>query len=409
LLLAAHGAAACQADPSITPEGQAPAATPTAADDAATGTVLFTLDHNRMIAEVEFVRPDGSIRRASAWVDTGNQYLIVSEPLAQELGLEATGLEPGGHSVESASPAPPVRLGGLSLAVDGVRTRVHPGDRVRPGVPAEANLPASLLKHEHVIFDYLTQRLTVARPGTLEPEGVAIPCRVNPDTGLFMIAATIDGDTVPMGVDTGSAGTWISTDLTSEWGARHPDWPHATGAAGSTNFFGSQLEPTGILMRLPELRLGTLDVGDVATLGLAQSLFDWYSEKSAGAVSGWIGANVLRHFRLEVDFPGGMTYWEQGDAVYGEDLDIVGLTLRPEEDNSLTIVGVVMIDGRPVVEGVRPGDKLIRVGDLDVASATMGAVVEAMRGRPGDTRTLVIDRDGERITVDAEVLRLPHR
>jgi hypothetical protein len=355
-----------------------------------------------MIVAVELARPDGTWRQARAWVDTGNEYLIMAEPLARDLGFDVSGLKGEEHSVELASPAPPMRLGELPLSVEGVRTRVHPGAFVRPGVPAETNLPASILMHDHVVFDYPAQRITVARPGVLEPKGVGIPCRVSAETGLFMVA-----ETAQLGVDNGSAGTWVSTSLTTKWRARHPDWPYATGAAGSANFFGFPFESEGVLMRLPEVGLGALRVQEVGLLGLDQRMFDWYSRKSAGPVLGFIGANVLRRFRLEIDFPNRMTYWEMGALPVRNDLDIVGLTLRPEADGSLTIASVVMSNGEPTVEGIQPGDKLIRVDGVDTASATMGAVVDALRGTPGSTRTLVIEREEKQLTVEAQVVRLP--
>ena len=364
-------------------------------------TVPFTLDHNRMTVAVEFVRPDGSVRTARAWVDTGSPDLTRARPLAQDLGLDADGLEAGARAAILSSPVPPLRLGGLALSTAGVSVRVAAGAVVLPGVAAEVTLPASLFRADHVVFDYPTRRLTVARPGVLRPRGVGIPCRVNAVTGLFMVAATVEGDTIGLGVDTGSAGTWVTNALTTRWRGRHPDWPQATGAAGSTNFFGFPFEAEGVLMRLPGLELGGLRVQEIGLLGLDQSLFDWYAKKSAGAVAGFLGGNVLQGFRLEVDFPNQMTYWQGGAAVDPRDLDIVGLTLRPEADGSLSVAGV------PVVSGVEAGDKLLRIDELDVADATMGEVVNALRGEPGSTRTLAIERGGERFTVVAQVRRLP--
>ena len=53
------------------------------------------------------------------------------------------------------------------------------------------------------------------------------------------------------------------------------------------------------------------------------------------------------------------------------------------------------------------GDKLISIGDLETAGATMGTVMDALRGKPGETRTLVVEREGGRRTVEADVTRLP--
>ena len=372
-------------------------------------TVPFTLDHNRMIVDVEFVRPDGTIRTARAWVDTGNQFLMVGEALARDLGLDVARPKEGATQYPQmwASQTPRVRISGMPLDMQGVKTEVLSGARLMPGVPAEANVPASALRRDHVVFDYPARRLTVARPGVLRPRGVAIPCRVNVETGLFQVAATLDGESVQLGVDNGSAGTWVADSLTTAWRSRHPDWPHATGAVGSANFFGFEFEANGMLMCLPVLGLGPLRVSDVSLLGLDQSLFVWYSKKSAGAVVGFIGANVLKAFRLEVDYPNRMTYWEAAPPPDQGDLDIVGLTLRPETNGGFTVAGVATRDGRPAVEGVQPGDTLVRVGTLDATGATMGAVVDALRGKPGATRTLVIERAGKQSTVDAKVMRFP--
>jgi hypothetical protein len=144
----------------------------------------------------------------------------------------------------------------------------------------------------------------------------------------------------------------VSSTLTSDWQKRHPDWPHAVGAVGSANFWGISLETTGTLMSLPGLGLASMTVRDIALLGIGQEIFDWYSTKSAGPVVGFIGANVLRRFRFEVDYPGRMTYWEAGTEIEPRDLDIVGLTIRAERDGGYTIAGVTTKDDTPTVEGV---------------------------------------------------------
>jgi len=374
-------------------------------------TVPITLDHNRMFVEVEFDRPDGTVRKARAWVDTGSERLALAEPLARDLGFEippyASRYETEYRSVDLDAPAPPMRLGGLPLRVEGVRTQAHSTDVFLPGLPAEVNLPAVVLRHDHVVFDYPARQLTVARPGALEPKGIAIPCRVNAQTGLFLIEAVLDGEPAALGIDNGSAGTWVSNALTTKWKKHHPEWPQAIGAAGSANFFGFSFESEGVLTRLPEIGIGALRARNVALLGIEPGLVQWYSEKSAGPVVGFLGANVLRGFRIEIDYPNRMTYWEAGPSSESRDLDIVGVTLHPRTDGSYSIACVVTKDGNPCVEGVQAGDTLLRVGDLDTRNATMGAVVDALRGTPGSARPLLVERDGKRITIDARVMRLP--
>jgi predicted aspartyl protease len=362
-----------------------------------------------MIVEVEFGRPDGSRRTAGAWVDTGNQFLILAEELAKDLGMDVSvlGQTDTNDPIEISSPAPPIFLGGFPLTVDGVSVKITRGSRVWSSVPAELNLPASVFRSFHVVFDYPEQRLTVAQSGLLQHRGVEVPCRIHPETGLFQVAATVDGDVFEFGVDTGSVGTWVSEQLTRAVKAGHPELPQATGAVGSLNYWGFEFEPRGTVMRLPEIQVGDVRAAGIAVLGLDQRLFDWYSTKSAAPVVGIMGANVLRSFRLEVDFPKQTSYWQPGPPLGSTDLDIVGLTLRPEADGSYTVAGIARRNGIPAVQGVETGDTLRRVGDLETDGVTMGTVIGALRGTPGESRLLVVERGGELHEIEAVVTRFP--
>ena len=97
--------------------------------------------------------------------------------------------------------------------------------------------------------------------------------------------------------------------------------------------------------------------------------------------------------------------FEKGAEADLHDMDIVGLTLRPEADGSYHVIGVAAREGKALVEGVELGDVLIRVGDLAVTGATMGTVVDALRGEPGDSRDLELERDGKRFRIEAKVER----
>ncbi len=402
MVSAAGGASSTEQQSGMRASAQMSAEAPSSA------TVPFILDHNRMIVNVEFVRPDGTVRKARAWVDTGNDYILVLESLARDLGYDLSPVKQGegGQSAVRAVKPPPLRLGGFPLNVEGLATQIEPNGAL-PGLPVEAQIPAGIFLKAQAVFDYPARLLTVARPGSLKPRGSAIPCRVNPETGLFMVEARIDGEAAALGIDNGSSYTWVSEKLTSAWTVKHSDWPRSIGAVGAANFFGFPFEAKGALMRIPRLEMGSIHVPDVGLLGLDARMFAWYSKKSAGTVAGFIGANVLKGFRLELDLPNGMTYWEAGPTSNANDLDIVGLTLRPEADGSFTVAGIAIKNGRPTVEGIQAGDKLIRVDALDTKNATMGTVIDALRGKPGTSHALIIEREGKQITVQAIVIRFP--
>src|SRR5580704_13097725 len=75
-------------------------------------TVPATVDHNRLVIEVEVPLPDGSRQRTHAWVDNGDPDLAMSRHLATVLGLAVS----CGES-ECSSPAPrEIYVGGMALS-----------------------------------------------------------------------------------------------------------------------------------------------------------------------------------------------------------------------------------------------------------------------------------------------------
>ena len=55
-----------------------------------TGTAPFIFDDNRIFVELRFTRPDGTERKALAFVDLGTPQLVISENLRRELQVEQT-------------------------------------------------------------------------------------------------------------------------------------------------------------------------------------------------------------------------------------------------------------------------------------------------------------------------------
>jgi hypothetical protein len=215
-----------------------------------------------------------------------------------------------------------------------------------------------------------------------------------------------------MTLDNGSAYTWFRQSAAKEWLVSHPSWERGVGAVGASNMMmsGDGTESSGTLLRIPELSLASLILKDVGVLAAGPGrsfpgdldLFDWYSQKNAVPVIGWIGGNVLKGFLLTIDYSRQMTYWLKQSDPDSHDLEQVGLTLRAE-GHEYTVAAVATKNGKPTVEGVLPGDQLIRVGELETRTATWGAIYGAMHGKPGETRSLVLGRNGNRFTVAARV------
>jgi hypothetical protein len=383
-----------------------------ALDSERSGTVPFIFDDNRVFAQLDFVRADGTLRKVLAFVDLGTPALVLDKKLHEEL------------QVGQGKPVI-LRVGHLEMKVDSsaVETDTDLGLTGRNGkrtVPVEAVLSGSVLTNYELVVDYAKRTLTVAQANTLKSTGDAVPCRVNEKTGMVSITAEIDGRPYALAVDTGSAYSWVREDVAEQWTKAHPDWERGKGAVGEANMQsrtgGAQARAT--ILRLPEIKLGSLSLKQVGALGIAPeappippapgqskvegSFFDWYSKKAPEPVIGWLGGNVLRGFRLTIDFPRRTTYWERVSDLDPHELDQVGVTLEKRSDGYF-IAGIAQKSGKPTVDTVRVGDKLIQVDNVVLSSATRGAIFAALHGKPGEVRMLVVERDGQQLTVPAKV------
>jgi hypothetical protein len=253
---------------------------------------------------------------------------------------------------------------------------------------------------------------------------------VNNNTGLISVAVSAGGHTYKAAVDNGSAYTWFSERTVQDWIREHPDWERGTGAVGESNmqmaswwsslfylFPGASRSPRmveflerhspgnreskGTIVRLPEIAVGSVQLRQIGVFGV-EDVFDWYSQKTPGPVVGWLGGNILKSFRLTIDFPNHMTYWQRQSDPDPRDLDQVGLTLLALNDDYF-VVGIASQNGRRTVDGIQVGDRLVQVDGLRATGASRAAVLSALHGRVGEIRTIAVERDAKQVTVQASV------
>lgn len=381
-------------------------------------TVPMTLDHNRMLVNARIQRRDGTWRSALLWVDTGSPDFIMSPSLARDLGIDLSAAEKPDQAAQPRSleipPPDSIQLGSFPLHFDGVKSKVvFQPFWLFSTMHCDANLPATVLKQYQVVFDYPGRKLTLAKPGTLSPSGIRVSAAVDPLTGIVQIDASIDGELLSLALDNGAAYSYLSGDLFHKLADRHPAWPRRTGAVGCANIWGWwPEEPVWPILRVPEINWGGTKLESVGIVGLPNffangaTLGEWYSKKTAKHVDGFLGPNAFKRFRVEIDYSNSTVYFTPDEKNDPYDLDLVGLTLQPQADSSYLVIGIAEKDGKPTVEGVDPGDLLLQVDTVKTKGGTMGTVVDALRGKPGEVRTLILEREGKQFTVRATVERL---
>jgi len=295
----------------------------------------------------------------------------------------------------------------MALNVDGARASILLGKKtILPGVEAEGLFPAHLLRRYHVIFDYPGGKFTLAKPGALKPRGVRIATLVEQRSGFPRLEVQIAGQSFGFLLDTGASFTMISREQIETWIKAHPEWPNAVGAAGAANMGLGKMEADGLMLGLPQVELGPFQLKAGAAISRPKGTFEKYmSGMMTQPIIGAIGGNVLRAFRIEIDYANNATYFERTGSP-DTDLVMIGITVQPWADGSYTVSGVVRQNERALVEGVLAGDKLVKIDHLDVSGSSLAGVIGALRGNIGTKRTLILERGGKRITVTAPIVRI---
>lgn len=372
-----------------------------AAEMPSFGKVPLILDGNRVFVQMALVRPDGSIRNAIVNIDTGTVGTHICWNLFKELQLDQ-------------KKSLVLKIGEMQLQTDPADIRISYGGSfsIGSGLLVEAQMSPQAFRKYQVIFDYPNRTLTVALPGALKPEGIPVPCRIKKETGIISVAASIGGQEYQMAIDTGAAYTWISAPTVTEWVRAHPDWERGIGAVGPSNMMTVPYtgEASATVVRISEIKLASLSLPQIGGLGIELrqdsnpnfNFFDWYSEKNAVPVIGFLGGNVLKAFRLTIDYPNGVSYWLRESDSDLHDLVTVGLTLKNRGD-AFFIAGIATQAGRPTVEGVEVGDELLQIDGHNMKGASPGALFSALHGQPGEVRNLTLERNGTKFEVKAKV------
>jgi hypothetical protein len=381
------------------------ASKPVAQPEPKSVTVPITLDHNRVVIDVYLPLPDGSTKRVRGWVDNGNPDLEMSRRAATLMGLNVT-------CDDKACSAPPPReiiIGGMKIPLTSVKEAKIPlkpvaaASVMAPGMSAEINLPSTVLRHYDVLVSFPDREFTVAQHGTIHFRGMSGKLQVNAESGLIQMPSKIDGKNYNLGLDVGSSFSFLASEVFDKVASAHPDWPHMIGAVGNANLWGLGDEPKWKLLRVDRVQYGPVFLTGVAAASLSADGTAFFEKRAGAATGGLLGSNAFLNYRVGIDYARSMAYFEIGTTFKAPDFDVIGLTLRPEDDGRFTILGITDFEGKPSVPEVQVGDHLVAVDGIPVPDSTMGQVWSMLEGQPGQERRLTVERTGKLLTVVAKV------
>ena len=376
-------------------------------------TVPMTIDHNRVVINVEVPLPDGSTQRVRAWIENGNPDLNLSRRLATQLQLAVSCNDKDSDHDCSSPPPPEIIVGGMKIALIGVKLAKIPlkpvdaASVLAPGMNVEINLPSGILRHYDVLFDFPGHKFSIGAPGTIHFRGEIAKAQINAENALIQLPSQIERKKYNLALDLGASISFFSEELFDRLAAAHPDWPQMTGAVGSANMWGLADEPKWKVMRVDRVQYGPLFLANIVVVDFPKDRMDFFAKRAGVPTAGLIGSNALLNYRIGLDYAHSTVYFEFGRMFNFPDFDVIGLTLRPENDRRFTILAVADFEGKPSVpqgpDGVQPGDHLIAVDGIPVQGSTMGQVWNMLGGTPAQERKLTIERAGRQFTTPATV------
>ncbi len=376
-------------------------------------TVKMQVEDNRVFVPIRATGPNGVSKVVLFWVDSGGDTVFLSGRLARELGLRERGpaFEAMGETPARFVTKPRLSMAGIPIDLSKAAVAA-PLSQNSPdaftGIAAGGFLPATVLKNYDVVFDYPGHKFTLAEAGTIAPEGTALPISVQPTTGFVRTEIKVAGQTFGFMLDTGAAYTGVSRAVMERWIRAHPLWPHSVGAVGAANMVGKQFDVTNALVRVPELDWGPFHLRDVGMVSRPPGVYESFVSKDMTAgVVGALSGNVLREFRVEIDYPAGIAYLSKEQTSDSRDLDCVGLILQIESNGTVVVNGVANRDRHPEVNGVQAGDVLMRVDGHQVTGASLATILDYLAGQVGEKKQLTVRRGKQELTVSATVLSHP--
>ncbi len=373
--------------------------------ESKSATVPITLDHDRVVLDVDLPLPDGSTQRVHAWLDNGTPDLWMSRRVAELVGLT---VKCEGR-ICSTNPPREMTIGSIKVSLAVLKEafiELRPASAASvmvPGMNAEISIPSSILRSYDVIVNFPDHQFSIGPPGSLKFKGIKSKVMINPSNGLIQVPSKIENKSYNLGLDLGSSFSVLDGKLFDQLFASHPDRPHMTGAIGPANESGTDYETWQKLGRIERLQYGPLYLTDVA-IGWIPGQFVMLAQEHAGVpTAGLLGSEALLNFRIGLDYAHSTVYFDIGRLFNFPDFDVIGLILRPEDDGRFTILGTADYNGKPSVNDVQAGDHLVAVDGIPVSGSTMGQVWSMLAREPGRERKLTVERGDKQFTIAAKV------
>jgi hypothetical protein len=370
-------------------------------------TVPMSVEGNAPIVTLTFKTPDGSIRTARFLFDSGGGAIILDEGFAKDIGLKSKGaiISDGGQQYKEVD-LPTAFVGEMPVDLQTSKAFVHVGASsfIYNRYKLEGMLPGKALEHYQIVLDYPQHRLSVGEAGSFPHRGEKLACPYVASSGHPRVDVGIDGINYGFLLDTGTQITLMREDVLKQWAKEHPNWPRSIGSAGPAN---EGADPDDdFLLRIPRFQLGSFTANHVAVASRPNETFSATKYETPAAIVGALGGNVLSQFRVEIDYPEQLCFFEHSGKEQASDFDTVGLVLDTNSRGQLVVRAVSSTASAVTRQNIQPGDIILQIGGLRGAPYTLTKAAQALSGVVGERKHLRILRRAEPMSVTVVVSRI---
>ncbi len=324
--------------------------------------------------------------------DTGGSNVIAPR-LARELGVASSGALQGTGTGEGSAAVALGKIESLAIGEATIRNQVFAVFDLSPleavdGGPMPGIVGYELFKRFVVTIDYEHGRLTLTLPSAFHPPAGAVEVPFVFHGTKPQVQGSIDGIAGVFELDTGSRS---SLDLTRPFVEEH-DLARRYGATSEAiTGWGIGGPVRSLLARAEVLTLGGIEIRRVVAL-LSRQTTGAYADR---AVSGNVGAGVLRRFTLTFDYPGQRIFFARNASFDRPDVyERAGWWIN-STPHAFELVDVIA--GGPAAQaGLRVGDRIVAVDGRPVRDSDLSDFRQRLVSDPPGTtvRLTVVSGDG---------------
>jgi S1-C subfamily serine protease len=160
------------------------------------------------------------------------------------------------------------------------------------------------------------------------------------------------------------------------------------------------------LLRIPNFQLGSLRVKSVVAASRPNETYSATSFETPAPIVGALGGNVLREFRVEIDYPDQLLFLEPAAAGQASGFDTVGLVLTTNAAGQLVVRAISTSASPATRQNILPDDIIVQMDSSSRAPFTLTEAAEALSGVVGDRKLLRILRHGKPMSIAVVVSRI---